>query len=438
MNILELRTEKERTLFTISLVVSIIFWAALILGTLGIGLFYIAAAAGGVLIAQALFLAALKSNGVKITREQLPELYARIETAAERLQLREIPEAYLLNERGFFNAFATRFLGRDFVVLYAELLEACDENDGSIDFIIGHELGHLALQHVKLAPVLLPSKMVPLLGAAYSRAREYSCDRAGTVAAQNPDAAVAGLAVLAAGARYAKRVNVEQFLDQREVASGFWAGVVELGMSHPYLPKRMAAILMDTKPEMGIQKVERNIASYFVAPFLGAGGGAGAGMVALVMIVGIGAAVAVPAMMRFKDMGNANAARFEAADRDAMRQAEELREAAETRRAIEAAAAAAAQEEEDDDDDSAEAAREAQRQLEILQRQIAEQAAKQAAIEQEDHEQEAPPTIEPARSYSKKKVRAPKVKKERPERQAPTRVKTTRVAPKPSSDEIDY
>src|SRR5688500_14480547 len=109
MSILELRTDKERTLFTVSLVVSIIFWAALVLGTLGIGLWYVAAAAGALMITQAMFLAALKSNGVKITKDQLPDLYARIENAAERLQLHEVPEAYLLNERGLFNAFATRF-----------------------------------------------------------------------------------------------------------------------------------------------------------------------------------------------------------------------------------------------------------------------------------------------------------------------------------------
>jgi Zn-dependent protease with chaperone function len=300
MSILELRTDKERTLFTFSLVVSIGFWAMLVLGTLGLGLFYIAAGAGFVLLTQAMFLAAIKNRGVKITKDQLPELHARIEKAAERLQLDQVPEAYLLNERGLFNAFATRFLGRDFIVLYAELLEACDESDGSIDFIIGHELGHLALGHLKFAPVLLPSKAVPLLGQAYSRACEYSCDRAGTVVAQRPESAVRGLLVLAAGGRYAKRVNVEQYLEQRQESAGFFAGVVELGMSHPFLPKRVGALLADTKPELDVQAVARNPFSYVVAPML-AGGGAGALVIGLVMFAGIGAAIAVPSYMKYQE-----------------------------------------------------------------------------------------------------------------------------------------
>lgn len=300
MSILELRTEKERTLFTVSLVLSCLFWAGLVLGTLGLGLVYVAVGAAAVLMTQAMFLAVLRGNGVRISKTQLPELYARIEKAAERLQLERVPEAYLFNERGLFNAFATRFWGRDFVVLYAELLEACDEEDGSIDFIIGHELGHLALGHLKYAPLLLPARAVPLLGPAYSRACEYSCDRAGTVAAQKPEAAVRGLLVLAAGGRYAKQIDVPSYLEQRLETGRFWSGVVELGMSHPYLPKRVGALLADTRPEVAVPMVERNPLAYVAAPFFGAGAVGAAAMV-LVMFVGLGAAIAVPSIMRYRD-----------------------------------------------------------------------------------------------------------------------------------------
>lgn len=310
MSILELRTEKERTLFTISLVMSCLFWGGLILGTLGLGLMYVAVGAGVVLMTQAMFLAALRGNGVRITKDQLPDLYARIERAASRLQLEKVPEAYLLNDRGFFNAFATRFWGRDFVVLYAELLEACDEEDGSIDFIIGHELGHLALGHLKFAPLLLPSRAIPLLGPAYSRACEYSCDRAGTVASQRPEAAVRGLLVLAAGGRYAKQINVEAFLEQRLETGNFWAGVVELGMSHPYLPKRVGALLADTRPEVAVPVVQRNPMAYVAAPFFGAGA-VGASAMAMVMVVGMGAAIAIPSFIRYQEASAAAAKNFD-------------------------------------------------------------------------------------------------------------------------------
>jgi len=309
MAIQELRTEKERTLYTVCLVVSCVFWGLLVIGTLGLGLIYIAAAAAFILMGQAMFLAALKGNGVRITADQFPDLYARLEKASQKLELAAVPEAYLLNHRGAFNAFATRFLDRNFVVLYADLLEACAEDDGSIDFIIGHEIGHLAFGHVKMAPVLLPSRMVPLLGHAYSRSCEYSCDRAGTVVAGQSNGAFRGLAVLAAGGRYAPRLNVDEYLKQRLDTGGFWMGVVELAMSHPYLPKRLGAILGDTRPNVVIPKVERNPFAYIVSPML-AGGGAGGGVIIAVMIVGVMAAVAVPAFAKYKERSSASAASF--------------------------------------------------------------------------------------------------------------------------------
>lgn len=298
--VLELRTEKERTLYTICLVVSCIFWGVLVIGTLGLGIVYIASAAAVVLMGQAMFLAALKGNGVRITADQFPELYQRLVKASEKLELAAVPEAYLYNHRGAFNAFAMRFLDRNFVVLYADLLEACAEDDGSIDFIIGHEIGHLALGHAKMAPLLLPSRLVPLLGHAYSRSCEYSCDRAGTVVAGTSEGAVRGIAVLAAGGRYAPRLNVDEYLKQRLDTGGFWMGVVELAMSHPYLPKRIGAILGDTRPSTVIPKVERNPFAYIVSPML-AGGGAGGAVIIAAMVAGIAAAVAVPAFARYKE-----------------------------------------------------------------------------------------------------------------------------------------
>ncbi len=297
--VLELRTEKERTLYTICLVVSCVFWGVLVVGTLGLGIVYIASAAAVVLVGQAMFLAALKGNGVRITAAQFPELYARLVKASERLELPSVPEAYLYNHRGAFNAFAMRFLDRSFVVLYADLLEACAEDDGSIDFIIGHEIGHLALGHAKMAPLLLPSRLVPLLGHAYARACEYSCDRAGTVVAGTSEGAVRGIAVLAAGGRYAPRLDVDEYLKQRLDTGGFWMGVVELAMSHPYLPKRMGAILGDTRPSTVLPKVERNPFAYVVSPML-AGGGAGGAVIIAATIAGIAAAIAVPAFAKYR------------------------------------------------------------------------------------------------------------------------------------------
>lgn len=45
--------------------------------------------------------------------------------------------------------------------------------------MIAHEVGHLAAGHLKWNAFLSPFLFVPLLGTAYSRAREYTSDRCG-------------------------------------------------------------------------------------------------------------------------------------------------------------------------------------------------------------------------------------------------------------------
>lgn len=332
MSIESLRSPKERPLFTIALVVSILFWLVLVVGTLGIGLLYVVFGVLFYLIAHAVFLARIKGNGVRITAHQLPELHQRIVDASKKLGLDAPPDAYLLNDRGGFNAFATRYLGHNFVVLYSDLLEGCDEQDGSIDFIIGHEIAHLAFGHLRWNGLLLPSRLFPLLGPAYSRACEYSCDRAGASVTGSAEAAVAGLSVLAAGGRYAKRLSLDAYLQQRLETGKFWMAVLELGMSHPYLPKRVGALVAQSRPD-AVPDVARNPAAYVLAPFFGAAGAGGAatGAVMMVAIVGMLAAIAIPNFLKYQQRAAEAAAKTSALDdaNDLTEQLEQLRREAE-------------------------------------------------------------------------------------------------------------
>ena len=104
----------------------------------------------------------------------------------------------MIQAGGLLNAFATRFFGRDFVVIYSDVLElAYSEGDAELAFVICHELAHIKRKHLTRRLLLYPSMLIPFLGAAYSRACEYTCDRFG--AHYQPDGALGGLLVLAAG-----------------------------------------------------------------------------------------------------------------------------------------------------------------------------------------------------------------------------------------------
>jgi hypothetical protein len=61
-----------------------------------------------------------------------------------------VPEAYLLQMGGMLNAFATRFLGRDFLVLYSDVVDGLADNPDALNFYIGHEIGHIKRKHLTL------------------------------------------------------------------------------------------------------------------------------------------------------------------------------------------------------------------------------------------------------------------------------------------------
>ena len=87
-----------------------------------------------------------------------------------------VPAIYLYNMDGMFNAFATHFFSRNFIIITTSILEACKDDKKKIEFIIAHEMTHLQRGHTREQFLLFPSRFVPWLSNAYSRACEYSCD----------------------------------------------------------------------------------------------------------------------------------------------------------------------------------------------------------------------------------------------------------------------
>jgi hypothetical protein len=255
-------------------------------------------------MAHALFMAHMRGNGVRIGPTQLPHLWNKITAAATRLGLPQPPDAYLIQSGGVLNAFATKILSRKFIVLYSDLVDACDSGqpDGrpsEVDFVIAHEIAHLAAGHLGWTRwFFLPLRFTPLLGPAYSRACEYTCDRAAQAFVGNLETSSRALAILAGGRRAGRRLDLDVFVEQRRESGHFWMAVYELNSTHPFLPKRVAAIrefaTPGTHPTLG-----RNVASYPLAPMFGVMvGGPAAVPMLMVFYVGIMAAVALPAFKK--------------------------------------------------------------------------------------------------------------------------------------------
>jgi len=289
------RSPKERPLFVIGVVASSIAWLALAISL--IGLLYAAMGALFVLTAHALFLARVRTNGVRVDERQLPELYGRVAAAARALGLPQVPATYILQGGGLLNAFATKLLARRYVILLSDLVDHCAD-PRQLDFVVGHELGHFAAGHLAWNLFLLPYRIVPWLGAAYGRACEYTCDRCGLAAAGDVEQAMRGLVVLAAGGKVAAQVDLAAFATQRLEAGHFWPTVLELTSYHPFLCKRVGELQELARPGT-VRPVGRSIAGSVLAPLLGPlGGGAGAAPLLAVATVGILAALAIPNYLR--------------------------------------------------------------------------------------------------------------------------------------------
>lgn len=268
----------ETTLRAIALILAIILWLLLLLGTVGVLLVYLVLIALFALIAHSALIAHLRGNAIRITAQQMPDLHERLQACAHKLEMPVLPEAYLVNGNGVLNAFATRFLGRNFVVLMSDVVDSMEDRPGALDFYIGHELGHLRQNHLTWSKVLAPALILPLLGAAYSRAREYTCDRHGLAVCKDPEDAQYGLVALAAGKRRWRAVNLADYSDSAAATPGFWMSLHELAGDYPWLHKRHAwlrALPDNRTPKLGT----RNPFAYLIGlllprvPGLGIGGG---------------------------------------------------------------------------------------------------------------------------------------------------------------------
>lgn len=191
----------------------------------------------------------VRGNGVRVSRRQFPQLHAMVEEHATRLGMSEAPAVFVLQAGGVLNAFATRFLGRNFVIINSDVLAlATEKGERAVSFVVGHELAHIKRKHLTLRALLYPSMLVPFLGAAYSRGCEYTCDRIGN--ALEPEGGVDGLLVLASGRDLYRQVSSAEFSRQVETERGFFVSFAEVISTHPNLPKRVAA-LASRRPHAG-------------------------------------------------------------------------------------------------------------------------------------------------------------------------------------------
>ncbi|WLR59407.1 M48 family metallopeptidase [Guptibacillus hwajinpoensis] len=216
----QLTTTSETSLFIVLLVFSTLTYVVLFFSVIGMAII-------GVLwfisfFSHGLFIGNIRSNGVKITEYQYSHIDQRVRDLCERMEIENIPDVYVIEWAGMLNAFATRLLGRNIVILYSDIFELIEENaEEEVTFIIAHELAHIKRNHILKHLLLLPGNVIPFLGSAYSRACEYTCDRMGAYYINSGEKAANGLIILAVGKRLYQSVNKDAYITQLQSEKSF-------------------------------------------------------------------------------------------------------------------------------------------------------------------------------------------------------------------------
>lgn len=290
---------REKTYFVAALVLAVLGWVLLTFATCG-GVWMIFALLAVVIwFSNGLLVAGLRADAVEVHPEQVGRLDATFRDVCRVLGVDRVPELYVLQSGGVLNAFATRHAGRHFVVVYSDMLEAFGPDSAEMRFLLGHEIGHIRRHHLLLRLLLAPALFLPLIGPAYSRACESTCDRYGALAAGDVEASMRAMLTLAGGKAAAREMNPHRFADQHQNNRGFFVSWYELISGYPTLSRRVSDLRrLEGGAALAASPARHPLGYLFALVTFGGGFGGRGSVIAtlfVIYIIGLFAALLVPA-----------------------------------------------------------------------------------------------------------------------------------------------
>ena len=189
---------------------------------------------------------ALLKTARRVTSQVMPGPARILQQGISRLQPGEV-EVYIAPSQAL-NAYTFGLTSPKVVVLYSALFEVMDEDE--VLFILGHELGHVALGHTWLNSLIggvagIPSSwgagaILTMAFLWWNRACELSADRAGLLACGKLDKAVTALIKLVAGPEANNRLGMEVAYRQIDAEDDTLLGNLGEALgTHPMLIRRI-------------------------------------------------------------------------------------------------------------------------------------------------------------------------------------------------------
>jgi Zn-dependent protease with chaperone function/uncharacterized RDD family membrane protein YckC len=184
----------------------------------------------------------LLGSSVRIDSRQFPEVFALVETAAQRLGV-PTPQVFVRDD--VFVPIAAVGIGAPYsLIISSQYLEHLRE--GELSFLVARELGHIAAGHTRLTSLLSASgrenPAIALIFGSWLRRTEYTADRVGLACGASLSDAIGAISITTFHA-IGRRVDMSRLAEQqRELEAeptlrmGEWIGGV------PYATKRIAEL----------------------------------------------------------------------------------------------------------------------------------------------------------------------------------------------------
>jgi Zn-dependent protease with chaperone function len=191
----------------------------------------------------------LINTAMLISQQENPTLSQLVKVGSAKLNPGKI-KVYITRSRSL-NAYTFGLSSPKVIVLYSSLFQVMDSDE--LLFILGHEMGHIALGHTWLnslvggmAGIPSPYAVAAILSLAFlwwNRACEYSADRAGLLACSNPHKAISALIKLEVGLGARTQQDMERAFKRIDAEDDtILNNLSETLGTHPMLIKRINQI----------------------------------------------------------------------------------------------------------------------------------------------------------------------------------------------------
>ncbi len=200
------------------------------------------------------------ANSVKVSEQQLPELWASQLAVCRIMDMPEVYDLYVTNSfPGMAGAIGSK---QPIIVIDGRMSGRLGQ--GERRAILGHEIGHVLSDHVLYLTALniliaaggslpflfgLPFRAVKTVLLEWYRSAELTCDRAATLAVRDPQIVCRSLMVTASGLP-ADQLNLDAFMaqaheyqnwdDPSDRVRRFFS---EINVTHPYSVRRVSEVM---------------------------------------------------------------------------------------------------------------------------------------------------------------------------------------------------